>query len=362
MSPSPGSPAPPPSGSFVAPSPEELSAMLPAYEVQRLVATGGMGAVYAGLQKALDRPVAIKILPPATARDGESIQRFRTEAKAMARLTHPHIPVVYDFDVSSGYCYLVMELVNGSTVHQLISRRELTPALTLKLLAQVCDALHFAHQNGVVHGDIKPANLLVTQDGRLKLADFGLAQLRDASSRAAASPTPMGTPEYAAPELWQPGVVLDHRADLYSLGCVFFEMLTGAPPQGHFTLPAAALHLDPRVDAVISRCMQPDPAQRFQSAAELQQALAAIRLSPVGNPSPNATARPTAHPTVRSLRHPPRRIPVSSSHKKASSSPLLWLLPIALVAAIIALLFKGKQAFDPPPQPLPSTAKPTRSS
>ena len=329
--------------------------MLPAYEVHHLVATGGMGAVYAGLQKALDRPVAIKILPPDTARDGESIQRFRTEAKAMARLTHPNIPVVYDFDVSSGYCYLVMELVNGSTVHQLISRRELTPALTLKLLAQICDALHFAHQNGVVHGDIKPANLLVNQDGNLKLADFGLAQLVVPGSRATAAPTPMGTPEYAAPELWQVGVVLDHRADLYSLGCVFFEMLTGAPPQGRFTLPAAARNRDPRIDTIIARCMQADPAQRYQSAAELQRALSAIRTPSSANFSANSSAKPT----VRTLRPPPRRVPVPS--KKSPASPLLWLLPLALVAAIIALLLKAKHTFDLTTPALPASESPLSS-
>ncbi len=242
-----GSSAPIPPDSFLPPSPEEMAAMLPQYDISHLIAAGGMGAVYAGMQRALDRPVAIKILPPGAARDGESIDRFRTEAKAMARLIHPNIPAVYDFDVSAGYCYLAMEFIDGPNVHQLIARNELTPNLTFHLLAQVCDALHFAHQRGIVHGDIKPSNLLVTQEGTVKLADFGLAQLVEHGNRPADQYAPMGTPEYAAPELWQPGVVMDHRADLYSLGCVFFEMLTGAPPQGEFQLPAAALKLDPRV-------------------------------------------------------------------------------------------------------------------
>ena len=121
--------------------------MLPQYEIRHLIAAGGMGAVYAGTQRALNRPIAIKILPPDAAKDGESIGRFRTEARAMARLSHPNIPTVFDFDVSAGYCYLAMEYIDGCNVHQLITRGELTPALTYKLLAQVCEALHFAHSH-----------------------------------------------------------------------------------------------------------------------------------------------------------------------------------------------------------------------
>lgn len=336
--------------------------MLPAYDIIHLIAAGGMGAVYAGVQRALDRPVAIKILPPGAAKDGESIDRFRTEAKAMARLTHANIPAVYDFDVSAGYCYLVMEFIDGWNVHQLITQKELQPDLTYSLLSQVCDALHYAHQRGIVHGDIKPSNLLVNQEGVVKLADFGLAQLID--STASSDPdsfAPMGTPEYAAPELWQPGVTLDHRADLYSLGCVFYEMLTGAPPQGQFQLPAVPLKLDPRVDAVIARCMQPSPELRYQSAAEIKKAIEEIR-----QPTPRAGG--PARSPVRVVRPPARRpgpSPISArssgkSHGKRHSSrkgdgipPLVWLVILAAVVGGVVFAIKSKTTPAPAPGPVP---------
>ena len=325
--------------------------MLPQYEISHLIAAGGMGAVYAGTQRALDRPIAIKILPPDAAKDGESIGRFRTEARAMARLSHPNIPTVFDFDVSAGYCYLAMEYIDGCNVHQLITRGELTPALTYKLLAQVCEALHFAHEHGIVHGDIKPSNLMVTHDGTVKLADFGLAQLMDPGNRQDDTFTPMGTPEYAAPELWEPGVVMDHRADLYSLGCVFYEMLTGAPPQGQFQLPAAALKLDARVDNIITRCMQQKPDLRYQSAAEIKQAFEALAHPAQG------TAKP-----VRVLQSPGRRpAPAAASHGKTRSSgiaPVLWLLPVAAVGGIAAFMMKEKPAADPPSGTVPPVASP----
>ena len=324
--------------------------MLPHYEISHLIAAGGMGAVYAGMQRALDRAVAIKILPPDAARDGESIGRFRTEAKAMARLTHSNIPAVYDFDVSGGYCYFVMEYIDGWNVHQLITQGELTPDLTYSLLSQVCDALHFAHQRGIVHGDIKPSNLLVTQDGTVKLADFGLARLT--GSREDELFAPMGTPEYAAPELWQPGIVMDHRADLYSLGCVFYEMLTGAPPQGQFQLPAAALKLDSRVDKVIARCMQPKPDLRYQSAAEIKQVIDAIR-----QPAPGHGA---SAPAVRVVRPPARRTPGGhpAPRRRAKTqtvSPIIWVVGLGLAVAAAVLFFSQKPAASKPEST--STAK-----
>ena len=326
--------------------------MLPQYEISHLIAAGGMGAVYAGTQRALDRPIAIKILPPDAAKDGESIGRFRTEARAMARLSHPNIPTVFDFDVSAGYCYLAMEYIDGCNVHQLITRGELTPALTYKLLAQVCEALHFAHEHGIVHGDIKPSNLMVTHDGTVKLADFGLAQLMDPGNRQDDTFTPMGTPEYAAPELWEPGVVMDHRADLYSLGCVFYEMLTGAPPEGQFQLPAASLKLDARVDTIITRCMQRKPDLRYQSAAEIKQAFEAL-----AHP-----AQGTAKPVVRVSQPPGRRPPSAAAHHSNPPSsgiaPLLWLLPVVAVGGIAAFMMKEKPQPDPPSGTVPPLASP----
>ena len=295
------------SASFVPPQPEELSRLLPSYDVSKLLALGGMGAVYSGMQRDLERPVAIKVLPPDAARDSESIDRFRTEAKAMARLTHPHIPAVYDFAVVQGFCVLVMELIDGPNVYSLIRAKLLTPPRALQVLAEVCDAVQFAHSRGVIHGDIKPGNILLDADGKVKLADFGLARLMVQGGGNTDSWTPMGTPEYAAPELYDKNAAPDHRADLYSIGVVLHEMLTGLPPVGEFDLPALALGMDSRVDEVIARCMELQPEKRYQSAAEVRAVLLDIiegRNVPV--PEKSATRRIT---------RPGRKVPLGARRR-----------------------------------------------
>lgn len=353
MTPADGPYSPDDPETFHPPSAEELSAMLPQFEFSHLIAVGGMGAVYSGVQKALDRRVAVKILPPGASRDNAAIDRFRTEARAMARLTHQNIPAVYDFDVQGGYCYLVMEFVDGWNVHQMIQQGHMNPALAMNLLGQVCDALTFAHQCGIMHGDIKPSNLLVNQQGVLKLADFGLAQLLDQSGRGEHGEwSPMGTPEYAAPELWDPNSRLDERSDLYSLGAVFHEMLTGKPPQGEFQLPAVRLQLDRRVDSIIAGCMKPDPAHRYQTAVQVRQQLDAITQKP---------AAPKGPAPVKIIRPSPVRRPASRSRSQHSSdlSPLLWILLVAAVIAGVVLVLKREPA---PHSVNPVTEKPQPGS
>lgn len=300
---------------FIPPPPEELARLLPSYEVTQLLALGGMGAVYRGVQRDLERPVAIKVLPPDAVRDSESIDRFRTEAKAMARLTHPHIPAVYDFAVVEGFGVLVMELIEGPNVYALIRQKLLTPPRAFQVLAEVSDAVQFAHSRGVIHGDIKPGNIMLDTDGRVKLADFGLARLMVHGDRNADSWTPMGTPEYAAPELYDKNAAPDHRADIYSLGVVLHEMLTGAPPVGEFDLPGAAMGLDPRVDEVIARCMELQPAARYQSAAEVRAVLLEIiegRNVPVPEPAKSATRR---------ISRPGRRVPPGAKRRVSQQMP-----------------------------------------
>ena len=301
---------------FVPPTPEALEQLLPRYAIHTLIAHGGMGAVYSGVQRDLERPVAIKVLPPDAGRDTESLDRFRTEAKAMARLTHPNIPAVYDFGVVEGFCVLVMELVEGPNVFAHMSQGQLQPAQALDILAQVCEAVHFAHSRGVIHGDIKPGNILLNQDGQVKLADFGLARLMVHDDRTAEAWTPMGTPEYAAPELYDKNAVADHRADIYSLGVVLCELLTGTPPVGEFELPGEALGLDPRVDEVIARCMELSPENRYQSVQEVRAVLRDIiegRNVPV--------QEPVKAPTKRILRAT-RRTPVGAKKRPAGSQKI----------------------------------------
>ncbi len=307
---------------FIPPTPEELSAMLPSYHVERLIALGGMGAVYAGLQTDLDRPVAIKILPPEAMKDAESIDRFRSEAKAMARLTHPHIPAVYDFAVIDSCCVLVMELVEGENVYALLQAGKIQPPLALRIFSEVCDAVHFAHSRGVIHGDIKPGNIILADDGRAKLADFGLARLMASDSTADSAWAPMGTPEYAAPELYEKSSVPDHRADIYSLGVVLQELLTGETPSGDFELPAEALQLDPRVDEIISRCMEQRPEDRWDNAAELRQ-LARDIIDGRNVPAPEIKKAAT-----RKIVIPGRRAPIIAPGKRAKPAAATAALPV----------------------------------
>lgn len=337
-----GLPAPDSPDLFTPPSAETLSELLPHYDISQLIAVGGMGAVYAGKQIALDRPVAIKILPPGIARDMSAIHRFRTEAKAMARLTHLNIPTVYDFDFHGGYCYLVMEYVNGKNVHQLIREKgALPPALAMNYLGQVCDALTFAHQSGVIHGDIKPSNLLVNQQGVVKLADFGLAQLLGHAAGPEGEGARMGTPEYAAPELWNPEAAVDQRSDLYSLGAVFFEMLTGAAPQGEFQLPSSVLRIDPHVDTIIVGCMKPDPDQRYQTAAQVRQVLDTIE---------QKAAAAKATPAVKVVRRGPRRRAGSPGRqtKRADYSPIVWIFLVLAVVVAVYLVARHRSNIQAP--------------
>jgi len=286
----------------------EVTRLLPQYEVTALLGHGGMGAVYAGRQVALDRRVAIKFLPLEISVEQNFVDRFIREARAMARLEHPNIIGVHDFgQTTEGHLYFVMEFVDGATLHQIIhappegettagaARRRgsaVAPDLALSFVAQVCDALHYAHEEGIIHRDIKPANVLVDRRGRVKVADFGLARLTGGpapDSGLTVSGTVMGTPDYMAPEQ-RGGFVVDHRADIYSVGVMLYESLTGDLPRGLFKAASQkAPGIDPRLDGIIGRALSAEPEERYQSSTEMKRDLDAVRSGPV----PVAVAAPT---------------------------------------------------------------------
>ncbi|WP_345738466.1 protein kinase domain-containing protein [Prosthecobacter algae] len=260
------------------PSPAELTSMMPAgeYAFDALIGQGGMGAVYRGQQMKLDRSVAIKILHRQHGTDYAYAERFRREAQSLAQMNHPNIVSVYDFGVVGDYLYYVMEFIEGTDLHHLLSTRQMTPARAVEIVPALCDALFYAHSKGLVHRDIKPANVLIAQDGRVKLADFGLAKRFDRpSTLLTQSHMAMGTPDYAAPEQYDTRAVIDHRADIYALGVVFYQMLTGTVPRGAWQPPSAMVGTDPRLDMVIVRALLPDRNQRYASAAEFKQTLLA---------------------------------------------------------------------------------------
>ncbi len=261
------------------PTIEELAPHFPQYELIELVGRGGMGAVYKARQKGLDRMVAIKILPANLARDPTWSERFAREAKALARLTHPNIISVHDSGVVQGYCYFAMEFVDGSTLRQVIQARTAAPTEALRLVMQICDALQYAHEEGIVHRDIKPENILIDKRGRVKIADFGLAKLLE-GDRGGITLTKtqqtMGTPHYMAPEQWEKPQDVDHRADIFSLGVVFYELLTNELPLGRFAPPSKKVQIDVNLDQVVLRTLEKEPNLRYQQASQVRTDVANV--------------------------------------------------------------------------------------
>jgi len=285
-------------GIFVPPTPQELAARLPQFEILELLGRGGMGAVYKARQKHLDRLVAVKILSPEVSHDPAFAERFAREARALARLNHPHIVGVYDFGQTEGLYFLVMEFVDGLNLRRLIAEQKgLTPANALAIVPQICDALQFAHDEGIVHRDIKPENILIDKKGRVKIADFGLAKLTASGERASPDSLTgthqvMGTLRYMAPEQMEGSKQVDHRADIYSLGVVFYELLTGELPMGRFAPPSKKAEIDVRLDEVVLRALEKEPAQRWQQASEVKTEVETISRTPLSTSAPAPAIRP----------------------------------------------------------------------
>ena len=280
------------------PAPElaEIAKYFPQLEILELLPVGGMGAaVYKARQKQLNRVVALKILPTDASRDPSFAERFTREAQALARLNHPNIVSVYDFGlaessaggVSAPLYYFIMEYVDGANLRQMERAGQLTPAEALAIVPKICDALQYAHDEGIVHRDIKPDNILVDKKGRVKLADFGLAKLLGKSQvdfNLTGSQQAMGTLHYMAPEQVEKPLTVDHRADIYSLGVVFYEMLTGELPMGRFALPSQTVHVDVRLDEVVLKTLEKQPDRRYQHVSEVKTAVENVVSQPAATP------------------------------------------------------------------------------
>ena len=284
------------------PTPDELAPLFPQLEILECLGRGGMGVVYKAKQKSLNRLVALKLLAPERAGDPQFAARFEKEAQALAALSHPHIVSVFDFgQIPASHTsthapqpgfYLLMEFVNGVNLRQLLETKKLTPKEALSIVPPICDALQCAHERGIVHRDIKPENLLIDKAGIVKIADFGIAKMmgevrrtetaegtekashHDVSSVSVESSISFhaaGTPAYAAPE--QANGAADHRADIYSLGVVLYEMLTGERPNEAITPPSKRVQVDVRIDEIVLRALEKTPELRFATAAELRTQL-----------------------------------------------------------------------------------------
>lgn len=257
---------------------ETLAPFFPQLEILQCLGRGGMGVVYKARQKSLNRIVALKLLAPERAGDPFFANRFEKEAQALAALNHPHIVGVHDFGLAGGFYFLLMEYVDGLNLRQVLQEGRLSPQAALAIIPPLCDALQCAHNRGIVHRDIKPENLLLDKTGAVKIADFGIAKMLHATpdpgsaELAPSQPTqeslPFGTPDYAAPE--QTRGKSDHRADIYSLGVVLYEMLTGERPGERAEPPSKHVQVDVRIDEIVLRALEKTPEMRFASAAEFR--------------------------------------------------------------------------------------------
>ena len=274
-----GSPVP-----HVPPSLESVRAAFPHLEVTALIGSGGMGAVFKARQPQLDRFVALKILPTELADQPGFSERFQREAQALAKLSHPHIVTIHDFGHAGGFYFLLMEFIDGVNLRQLLKTKRLTPKEALSIVPPICEALQCAHDHGIVHRDIKPENLLIDKASVVKIADFGIAKMIADESGTGVPPvsgadtggTPvpqtlaLGTPDYAAPEQRDASAATDHRADIYSLGVVLYEMLTGERPTEKLEAPSKRVQVDIRIDEIVLRALEKTPELRFQTAAEFR--------------------------------------------------------------------------------------------
>lgn len=273
---------------------QEVARLFPQLEIVSLIGRGGMGAVYKARQPALDRFVALKLLTVPPADTHGFAERFTREARALARLNHGNIVTVYEFGEREGYFFLLMEFVDGVNLRELLQQKTITPAQALAIIPKVCDALQFAHEQGVVHRDIKPENILLDKRGQVKIADFGIAKIINPNSPGTTNLTNaqdrIGTPHYMAPEQVESSKSVDHRADIYSLGVVFYELLTGELPLGRFSPPSQKVQIDVRLDEVVLRALEKEPARRFQHAVEVKTQVDTIVATPNASPQKKTKA------------------------------------------------------------------------
>jgi serine/threonine protein kinase/tetratricopeptide (TPR) repeat protein len=302
---------------FHPPSAAELGPLFPQLEILELIGKGGMGAVYKARQRELDRVVALKILPPGIGNNPAFAERFAREARALARLNHPGIVTLYEFGAASPsqlstftsqLYYFLMEFVDGVNLRQLLHAGRIAPREALAIVPAICDALQFAHDQGIVHRDIKPENILLDRRGRVKVADFGLAKLVGGNGRPELPPDQhgrqqvaadeltdagkvLGTPNYMAPEQTEHPGDVDHRADIYALGVVFYQMLTGELPGKQLEPPSRKVQIDVRLDEIVLRTLEKEPDRRYQQVSEVKTQVETIVASSSGDsPLPAADA------------------------------------------------------------------------
>ena len=329
---------------FKPPDVEEVVRLFPQLEILAFIGKGGMGAVCKARQPALDRVVALKILLSQAADDPSFAERFNREARALARLNHPNIVAVYEFGQVNRLPFFVMEYVDGLNLRQLERTGTLSPQ----------EALQYAHEAGIVHRDIKPENILLDKKGRVKIADFGIAKIIGREDRDIVITEPnqaIGTPHYMAPEQVEKPQSVDHRADIYSLGVVFYEMLTGELPLGKFAPPSRQVRIDVRLDEVVLRALEKQPEQRYQQVSEVKNDLDTIAATPARVPAAGAASG--AEP--KELNVPRTGLPEVGARDdkrnvrwKAMGAVLLLALTLLAAGYALSRVLRGKIPFNGP--------------
>ena len=331
-----------------APPPEEIARQFPQLEVLECLGRGGMGMVYKARQPRLNRFVALKILAREKEKDPRFAERFTREAQALARLNHPNIVTVYDFGETNGLYYLLMEFVDGMSLRQLLQSRKLAPEEALVIVPSICEALQYAHEQGIVHRDIKPENILLDKQGRVKIADFGIAKLLGADGKVESltgEQGVVGTPHYMAPEQVEKPSIVDHRADIFSLGVVFYEMLTGELPLGRFAPPSRMVKVDVRLDEVVLHALEKEPGRRYQHASQVKSDVETIATTA------GAGTVPPPPPPLYSAAAPPGAPPPPAASAKpitaggsAVTIPAIGLVvagSLKLLSALTAVVLLG---------------------
>ncbi|MCX6899825.1 MAG: protein kinase [Verrucomicrobia bacterium] len=306
-----------------------------------------MGVVYKARQKNLNRIVALKLLAPERVGDPQFAERFTREAQALATLSHTNIVTVHDFGQAGGFYYLLMEFVDGVNLRQAMKAARFTPEQALAIVPPVCEALQYAHEHGIAHRDIKPENLLLDKEGRVKIADFGIAKMlasnagtpvREGEEARAGVPAPQseaaGTPQYMAPEQ-KAHRASDHRADIYSLGVVLYELLTGELPGKPIEPPSRKVQIDVRLDEVVLRALEKDPERRYQTAAEVKTQVETIASTPpaVGVPA-SAGSQPPEGGTSTPANKPKEAMSEPISQKPGNKTLLATIACVAALALV----------------------------
>jgi serine/threonine-protein kinase len=339
------------------------------YRLLEQVGGGGMATVYKAYHAAMDRYVAIKVLPPHLARDPNFRARFEREVRTIARLEHRYILPVHDVAENDGIPYLVMRYTDSGDLSSLIAAKQLTIARTIELVAQVAEALAHAHRQGVIHRDVKPANVLIGREGDALLADFGIAKIYEDTLQLTGEGHMVGTPAYMAPEQLQ-GKPVDARTDIYALGVVLYQALTGECPFiAETPLAVAMMHIHnplrpPRqlnpdipeaIERILLRALAKNPVDRFQSAGEMADALrqslherAATPPAPALSPAPSSASTPALTPVVPqpaagdatpATATPPPALPTASAPPRTGRRGWLVLATVAAVMLLAGLAY-----------------------